>query len=229
MKFAILTTAVVFFGAATAAPLARREASIVQRDVEVLGVRFIPRDVGRLPTLQSVQLAKDKRDDVNLALDFEKRDSDKIIPKLINREAAPEPQDIPAEIAVKSENGITTPYVKRQGDIPAEIAVKSENGNIVAYVKRQDVIPAEIAVKSDGNGNIVAYVKRQDDVIPAEVAVKSENGNIVAYVKRQDVIPAEIAVKSDGNGNIVAYVKRQDNVIPAEIAVKSENGNIVAY
>jgi len=156
MKFAVLTTALAFFGAATAAPLARKEASILQRDVEVLGVRFIPRDVG-IPALQSVQFAKDKRDDMHLALDFDKRDGDKVVPKLINREAAPEPQDIPAEIAVKSEGGIITPYVKRQDVIPAEIAVKSENGNIVPYVKRQDdVIPAEIAVKSV-NGNIVPY------------------------------------------------------------------------
>jgi len=226
MKFAILTAAVAFFGAATAAPLAVKE-SIVKRDVEVLGVRFIPRDVGGMPTLQSVQFAKDKRDDMNLGLDFEKRDGDKVVPKLINREAAPEPQDIPAEIAVKSEGGIITPYVKRQDDIPAEIAVKSEGGKIVPYVKRQDPIPAEIAVKSE-NGDIVPYVKRQDNVIPAEIAVKSENGDIVPYAKRQDnVIPAEIAVKSV-NGEIVPY-KRQDNVIPAEIAVKSENGDIVPY
>jgi len=208
MKFALLTTAVAFFGAAAAAPL-RKEPSIVQRDVTVLGVRFVPRDVGGLPTPQSVQLAKDKRDDVNLALrdhddeDFNKRDGGKITPKIINRE--PAPQDIPAEIAVKSENGQIIPYVKRQDEIPAEIAVKSENGQIVPYVKRQDsTIPAEIAVKSE-NGQIVPYVKRQDSTIPAEIAVKSENGQIVPYVKRQDsTIPAEIAVKSE-NGQIVPY------------------------
>jgi len=195
------TTACALFGAASAAPL-RQDASIniVQRDVDVLGVHVI-RD---LPPYEPIQYAnKDKRDGVNLALRHHdgdeahpKRDHDDghVAPKMINRS----PQDIPAEVPVKSEGGQIVPYAKRQ-DIPAEVPVKSENGQIVPYVKRQD-IPAEVPVKSE-NGQIVPYVKRQD--IPAEVPVKSENGQIIPYVKRQD-IPAEVPVKSE-NGQIVPY------------------------
>ncbi|KAF9044597.1 hypothetical protein BDZ89DRAFT_1034183 [Hymenopellis radicata] len=159
-------------------------------------------------------------------------------------------RQIPAEQAVKSDNGNIVPYDKRQqigGAIPVEEAVKSENGNIVptsarsprnrllnpttetscpmtdemSYVAR---FPPKKPL-NQRNGNIVPYdnipQKRQ---IPAEEAVKSENGNI----KRQ--IPAEQAVKSD-NGNIVPYDKRDVVLrqIPAEQAVKSDNGNIVPY
>jgi len=191
MKLAIFTTtAVALFGAVLAAPVARED-TIVQRDVHVLGVRFVPRD-GGLPTYRGVQYAANsKRDDVNvLGLrhiaddgDLAKR-GELITPKIINREAEPEPQDIPEEDAVKSDGGAVVPYDKRQDDtIPAEIAVKSDGGDVVPYAKRQegDIISAEIAVKSD-NGVVVAYVKRQEDaVIPAEVAVKSDGSGVVPY------------------------------------------------
>jgi len=162
MKFALLTAAVAFFGAAVAAPLLHKEPSVVQRDVNVLGVRFIPRDVAGMPSPQSVQFAKDKREDVNLALrddeDFNKRDGDKVIPKIINREPAPAPQ------------------------VPEEDPAKSDGGEVVPYPKRQEAepVPEEVPTKSDGN-EIIEYLKRQEDVIPAEEAVKSVNGKIEPY------------------------------------------------
>lgn len=182
-KTTLVAAVVTLLGSTLALPH-QQEVKLAIRDIGVVGVRSIPAQVpeivvrgqhARCTVVEERQIAEEdpvKTDDSGNIVHYDKR------------------QEIAVEVAVKSDNGVITPYGKR--NIPVEIAVKSDGGDPVAYPKRAG-IPVEIAVKSDG-GDPVAYPKRAG--IPAEIAVKSNGGDPVAYPKRAE-IPAEVATKSD--------------------------------
>jgi len=172
-KTSLLAAVVTLLGSTLALPH-QQEVKLAIRDIGVIGVRSIPAQVPEI-----------------------------VVRGQHAKRAIVEERQIPEEDPVKVDNsGTIVPYVKRD-EIAAEVAVKSDNGVITLYDKRD--IPVEIAVKSDG-GDPVAYPKRAQ--IPAEIAVKSDGGDPVAYPKRAG-IPVEIAVKSDG-GDPVAYPKRAE-------------------
>lgn len=166
-KTVLFAAVATLLGSTLALPY-QQEVKLAVRDIGVIGVRSIPVQVPEIMVRGGhVKRAKVEERQIAEETPVKTNNSGNIV-NYVKR------QEIAAEIAVKSENGVISPYAKRQ--LPEEQAVKSDGGVPVAYPKRQ--LPVEQAVKSDG-GAIVAYPKRQ--VIPAEAATKSENGVISLY------------------------------------------------
>jgi len=165
-KTTLLAAVVALLGSTLALPH-QQEVKLAIRDITVIGVRSIPAQVpeivvrgehARRAVVEIPEQDAVKTDASGNVVNYDKR------------------QEIPAEVAVKSDHGVITTYDKRS--IPVEIAVKSNGGDPVAYPKRS--IPVEIAVKSNG-GDPVAYPKRDTNQIPAELPTKSDKGVLSPY------------------------------------------------
>jgi len=155
LKTALVAVVLALGVSAAALPHVKPQGRLAQRDVQVLGVRYVPAQAPEIAVRGEHYKDVERRDVIPEEVPT-KGDKGVITPYQKR-------QSIPAEIAVKTDaNGNVVPYEKRQ-NIPAEIAVKTDaNGNVVPYEKRQN-IPAEIAVKTDANGNVVPYEKRDED------------------------------------------------------------------
>jgi len=198
MKFALFATAAALFGVATASPI-RGPSSIAQRDINVLGVRYVPREL--LPAYQAVKYAdKVKRDHLDGDDDDDlSRRGEPVVPNLINRQDV---NTIPEEDPVKSDGTGIVNYVKKVKRDDGDDDILFRRGQPVTpkIINREAdaVIAEEIPTKSDGNG-IEQYdrkVKRDDE---GDVDVDNEDDEDEDdLVKRDNLIPAEFAVKSDG-------------------------------
>ncbi|KAK4220332.1 hypothetical protein QBC37DRAFT_394109 [Rhypophila decipiens] len=86
-------------------------------------------------------------------------------------------------------------------DIPAEVAVKSDASGKAVPFSRRDLgrrqgVPAEVATKSDVNGNAVPFNKRE--VYPRGAWKREPIAQI----------PAEVAVRSGADGIPVPFGRR---------------------